>query len=57
MGKRAAIDMSKMEVPTVEEAIHLGDHAKENGEVMVNGSANGSATGKANGRATRSRKA
>ncbi|KAL8872149.1 MAG: hypothetical protein Q9174_002171 [Haloplaca sp. 1 TL-2023] len=57
MGKRAAIDMSKMEVPTVEEAIHLGDHAKENGEAMVNGSANGSATGRANGRATRSRKA
>ncbi|KAI4242930.1 MAG: hypothetical protein L6R40_003803 [Gallowayella cf. fulva] len=49
MGKKAAIDMSKLEVPTVEEAIHVGSPIKE----KENGSANGSM----NGRATRSRRA
>ncbi|KAL8698960.1 MAG: hypothetical protein Q9224_001618 [Gallowayella concinna] len=49
MGKKAAIDMSKLEVPTVEEAIHVGSPIKE----KENGSANGSI----NGRVTRSRRA
>lgn len=46
IGTKAARDMSKLEVPTVEEAIHVGGHgpAKENGEVVENGSANGSIT-------------
>ncbi|KAI4128941.1 MAG: hypothetical protein LQ338_002493 [Usnochroma carphineum] len=39
IGTKAARDMSKLEVPMVEEAIHVGAH-KENGEAM-NGTVNG----------------
>ena len=54
MGKKAAIDMSKLEVPTVEDAMHVGGVGKgENGEVKENGSANGSITA----RATRTKRA
>ncbi|KAL9598285.1 MAG: hypothetical protein Q9219_004586 [cf. Caloplaca sp. 3 TL-2023] len=47
MGKKAAIDMSKLEVPTVEDAIHVGAAAtagkNENGGVVgANGALNGS---------------
>ncbi|CAO1605887.1 Fatty acyl-CoA elongase/Polyunsaturated fatty acid specific elongation enzyme [Xanthoria calcicola] len=49
MGNKAARDMSKLEVPTVEEVIHVGSPAQE----KENGSANGSIKGKG----TRSRKA
>ncbi|KAL8656404.1 MAG: hypothetical protein Q9210_000263 [Variospora velana] len=43
IGTKAARDMSKLEVPTVEEAIHVGSHGvgKENGEVVGNGTLNG----------------
>ncbi|KAL8711743.1 MAG: hypothetical protein Q9220_003914 [cf. Caloplaca sp. 1 TL-2023] len=51
MGKKAAIDMSKLEVPTVEEAINVGSPVKENG--ALNRHMNGSA----NGKVTRSRRA
>ncbi len=47
MGNKAARDMSKLEVPTVDEVIHVGSHAQENG----------SANGSIKGRSTRSRKA
>ncbi|KAL8699476.1 MAG: hypothetical protein Q9201_005986 [Fulgogasparrea decipioides] len=57
MGKKAAIDMSKLEVPTVEEAIHVGGSLKENGEVVANGTANGTANGSAKRGSTRSRRA
>lgn len=49
MGNKAARDMSKLEVPTVEEVIHVGSPVKE----KENGSANGSIKG----RGARSRKA
>ena len=49
MGNKAARDMSKLEVPTVEEVIHVGSPAQE----KENGSANGSIKAKG----TRSRKA
>ncbi|KAI4257754.1 MAG: hypothetical protein LQ352_001529 [Teloschistes flavicans] len=57
MGKKAAIDMSKLEVPTVEEAIHVGGSLKEDGEAFTNGSVKQTANGSANGKVTRSRRA
>lgn len=42
MGKKAARDMSKLEVPMVEEAIHVGG-GKENGGLQ-NGTVNGGVT-------------
>lgn len=43
IGTKAARDMSQLEVPTVEEAIHVGSHGvgKENGGVVGNGMVNG----------------
>lgn len=55
MGKKAAIDMSKLEVPTVEEAIHVGGSLKEDGEAFANGSVK-QTNGTANGKLTRSRR-
>ncbi|KAL9614449.1 MAG: hypothetical protein Q9167_001052 [Letrouitia subvulpina] len=56
MGKRAAIDMSKLEVPMVDEAIHGGTTgAAVNGSVVVG--ENGSAVNGSVKRGTRSRKA
>ncbi|KAI4181487.1 MAG: hypothetical protein L6R41_006593 [Letrouitia leprolyta] len=57
MGKKAARDMSKLEVPMVEEAIHVGGAAvgKENGGVVLqNGSA---ANGGVTTRITRTKRA
>lgn len=56
MGKKAAIDMSKLEVPTVEEAIHVGGSLKEDGEAFANGSVKQTSNGSANGKLTRSRR-
>lgn len=56
---RAAIDMSKMEIPSVDSAIGVINHANgslANGHAKANGSANTSGA-KANGMVTRSRKA
>lgn len=56
MGKKAAIDMSKLEVPMVDEAIHGGTNgAAVNGSVVVG--ENGSAVNGSVKRGTRSRKA
>lgn len=52
IGTKAARDMSKLEVPTVDDAIHLGEHVKENGQAM-----NGSANGGVSARGTRTKRA